>query len=60
MYCTSLIYEVSGLDDFKELYHMLFNSISDAIELLKLAQAKAEDLYIKTDRKTIEFKNLKN
>lgn len=31
------------------MYLSLFNSITDAIELLKCAQMKSEELYIKAD-----------
>ncbi|AVQ95197.1 hypothetical protein DRA42_02440 [Ethanoligenens harbinense] len=36
------------MPDYKEMYFSLFNSITDAIELLKYAQMKSEELYIKS------------
>lgn len=35
------------MPDYKEMYLSLFNSITDAIEFLKYAQIKSEELYIK-------------
>ena len=32
--------------DYKTMYYKLFNSLSDAIEILQKAQQKGEDLYI--------------
>lgn len=33
--------------DYKELYHDLFNTLTDTIENLKEAQLKAEEKYLK-------------
>ena len=43
--------------DYSEMYYALFNSITDAIELLKSAQAKAEELYIKSRAGVMPFKD---
>lgn len=45
--------------DYEKMYHILFNAITDTIKVLKSAQAKAEELYIKDRCKTLEFKNKK-
>jgi len=54
-------YEVTAMPDYQKLYTLLFNSITDAIELLESydflaaknvlvqAQQKAEDIYIGDD-----------
>lgn len=34
--------------DYQKLYTLLFNSITDAIEVLKQAQIDAEEIYIST------------
>jgi hypothetical protein len=34
------------MEDYKVLYTTLFNSVTDAIELLKAAQIKTEGMYI--------------
>ena len=34
--------------DYQKMYTTLFNSITDAIELLKKAQIDAEEIYIST------------
>ena len=37
--------------DYKKMYLELFNSITDAIEILKEAQTKTEELYINSKEK---------
>ena len=34
------------MNNYKELYLILFNAITDAIKILQTAQQKAEELYI--------------
>ena len=34
------------MPDYKSMYLSLFHSITDAIEILKIAQQKAEEAYI--------------
>ena len=34
--------------DYQKMYTLLFNSITDSIELLKKAQIDAEEIYINT------------
>lgn len=37
------------MPDYKFMYLSLFNSVTDAIEILKAAQIKCENTYIETD-----------
>ncbi len=37
------------MEDYKKLYFELFNEITNAIELLKKAQEKAEENYISSE-----------
>ena len=52
---TFFIYEAErkqkNMADFKKMYYDLFNSITDAIEILKKAQIKAEEEYINEEEK---------
>ncbi len=43
------------MPDYENMYHNLFNRITDAIEILKLAQAEAERSYISSASEIIEF-----
>ena len=36
------------MPDYKKMYLTLFNSVTDAIEILKKAQQKTEEIYIET------------
>ena len=40
---------VISLPNYKEMYLTLFNAVTDALELLKQAQQKSEEIYIETD-----------
>ena len=35
--------------DYKEMYYKLFNSITDALEILKEAQIETEEMFINSD-----------
>ena len=40
------------LENYKQMYFALFNRVTDAIELLKAAQAEAEDILLSDDGPT--------
>ena len=42
--------------DYQKLYTLLFNSITDAIEILQKAQIEAEEIYISTPNEKDEVK----
>ena len=42
--------------DYQKMYSMLFNSITDAIEILQKAQIDAEEIYISTPSDEDEVK----
>ena len=37
------------MPNYKKMYHILFNEISETIERLQMIQQKAEELYINSD-----------
>ena len=39
------------MDNYKEMYLILFNAITDAIKILEEAQKKTEEIYINTQKK---------
>jgi len=41
--------ETNHTPDYKSMYFSLFNSVTDAIDLLKAAQIKAEQMYIESE-----------
>ena len=43
------IKEVKEMPQYEEMYHKLFNAVTDAIEALKTAQKEVEDMYIKNE-----------
>ena len=48
------------MPDYKTMYFDLFNSVTDAIEMLSEAQRKAEETYINSSEKEDEkIKNLR-
>ena len=48
------------MPDYKTMYYKLFNSVTDAVEILKQAQLDVEEIYIdsseKDEHKVVEFK----
>lgn len=54
----------NNIPDYKSMYYKLFNSVTDAIEILKKAQLETEEIYIdsseKDDHKVVEFKIVEN
>lgn len=52
------------MPDYKAMYYKIFNSVTDAIEILKKAQLETEEIYIdsseKDDHKVVEFKIVEN
>jgi len=44
--CTFLFKGENVMADYKTMYYKLFNSLSDAIEILQKAQQEGEDIYI--------------
>lgn len=38
------------MDNYKEMYLILFNAITDAIKILEEAQKKTEEIYINTQK----------
>lgn len=53
----ALILEQQGdiMPDYKSMYFSLFNSVTDAIEILKAAQQKGEDTYINNNEEPIHL-----
>ncbi len=48
------------MSDYKAMYLNLFNSVTDAVEILCEAQKKAEEIYINSSEKDEEkFEDLK-
>lgn len=43
------------MPDYKSMYFSLFNSVTDAIEILKAAQQKGEDTYISNNEEPIHL-----
>jgi len=41
--------EVNKMNDYKEMYFLLFNKITDTIESLQEIQQQAEELYIEQE-----------
>ena len=39
------------MNDYKKMYHKLFNAVTESIEILQQAQQKAEEIYM-SDEKT--------
>lgn len=37
------------MENFKKMYYILFNAITDAMKILEEAQKKAEEIFIKED-----------
>lgn len=48
--------EVKKLADYKKMYSILFNKITEVIEELQLIQKKTEDLYIESPDLSPELK----
>ena len=48
------------MPDYKKMYLELFNSITNAIEILKEAQIKSEDMYINSEEENNILKIRKN
>ena len=44
------------LVDYQKLYTLLFNSVTDAIEILQKAQIETEEIYISTPSEEDEVK----
>lgn len=40
------------MSDYKAMYLSLFNSVTDAIEILKTAQIKCEEIYLQSEHDT--------
>lgn len=40
------------MSDYKTMYLSLFNSVTDAIEILKSAQTKCEEIYLQSENDT--------
>jgi hypothetical protein len=53
---SRLYKEVKKLADYKKMYAMLFNKITEVIEELQLIQKKTEDLYIESPDLSPELK----
>ena len=43
------------MPQYEEMYHKLFNAVTDAIEALKTAQKEVEDMYIKNENEKSEW-----
>ena len=43
---TSVMIGVIGMADYQQLYHLLFNHITDTIESLQMIQRQAETMYV--------------
>lgn len=41
--------------DYKKMYEVLFNEISNVIEILKNVQCKTEEIYISSNEKILPF-----
>lgn len=41
--------------DYKEMYQLLFNEMSKAIEIMQSAQCKAEEMYISSPKANLEI-----
>lgn len=41
--------------DYKKMYHVLFNALTDVIEQLQKAQEKTEEIYIETTDEVAEL-----
>lgn len=56
----TFLLEGNIMPDYKTMYYKLFNSVTDAIEILKQAQLDVEEIYIdsseKDEHKVVEFK----
>ena len=46
--------------DYKKMYLQMYNAITDAIEILKEAQIKAEEKYLESEDKPIELSEFLN
>ena len=46
--------------DYKKMYLQMYNAITDAIEILKEAQIKAEEEFIESEDKPIELSEFLN
>ena len=49
-----------NMTDYKSMYLTLFQAMTDAIEILQLAQQTTEEMYISSDDTPIKFFPLKN
>ena len=49
-----------SMEDYKEMYYLLFNKITDTIAELQAVQRKAEELFISPDMKEVSNRSLKN
>ena len=38
------------MDNYKEMYYILFNAITEATKILQEAQKKAEEIFISSER----------
>ena len=50
--------EVNNMNDYKEMYFLLFNKISDNIARLQELQHQAEEMYIAQEEAAIEMVGL--
>lgn len=50
--------EVNNMNDYKEMYFLLFNKISDNIARLQELQHQAEEMYIAQEETAIEMVGL--
>ena len=48
------------MPDYKKMYHILFNKITDIIDELEFVQMQTEELYIAGEEQIIELNILKN
>ena len=49
-----------AMPDYKKMYHILFNKITDIIDELEFVQRQTEKLYIAGEEQVIELNILKN
>ncbi|MGI5985560.1 MAG: hypothetical protein ACOX7O_06865 [Oscillospiraceae bacterium] len=48
------------MPDYKKMYYVLFNKITDVIGELQVAQQRTEEMYIVGEERVIELNVLKN
>lgn len=54
------MFEVSAMSDYKKMYYILFNKITDIVDELQAVQRQTEEIYISGEEQIIELSIVEN